>query len=69
MTTQTFPQWLTQQNHRDDPIGDLARDVEHDPTPWATPGTFRHHLTHTGADPAAHKALTLAENEWATRDG
>jgi len=65
MTT-SFAEWLTDQQHRDDPVGDLARDADLDPQPVGTVATFRDRLLDLGVSPATLAALDRAATEWET---
>lgn len=61
-----FQSWLATQGDRDDPVGDLARDVRADPD-W--PGfddlpVLRGYLRNGGAAPEALDALARAFGEW-----
>lgn len=66
-----FMAWLSQQAHRDDPVGDLARDAHSDrkqgcqPERTRTASGLRRHLS-TAHDPipGALAALDRAEAEW-----
>jgi hypothetical protein len=64
----TFTGWLKLQGDRDDPIGDLARDVALDPR-WPlrakTVEAYERYLARRGADPDAIAALFDA---WAEYD-
>lgn len=66
-TNLTFIDWLIRQAHRDDPIGDIARDMLDDPH-WPESGTiladFRDYLTSVRASDLALQALQQAWNEW-----
>lgn len=68
MTTNTFLAWLQAQTDRDDPIGDLAKDVLSDPClPVADCGftALRSHVKWTHhASAAALDALDRAYAEW-----
>lgn len=63
----TFTGWLSKQRHRDDPVGDLARDVRRDPT-WPrraqTLRTFERYLDNRDACLGAMKALKRAWSEY-----
>lgn len=62
----TFLAWLLEQDQRDDPIGDLARDVAADPlapTTDQSPVALYDSLTHR-ADRGALDACTAAWREW-----
>lgn len=65
----TFAAWLARQDHRADPVGDLARDVAADPdAPHGTPGDLPEHVDTRGSTAAAREAVTAAGREWrATR--
>lgn len=63
----TFRRWLTEQRDRDDPVGDIARDVLADSCArglWA-PRSLRRHMvdTHEPIDRALD-AFDRAEAEW-----
>jgi YozE SAM-like fold len=63
-----FTIWLIAQAHRDDWIGDLARDVKHDTT-WPRGSTPRlrelhDYLYDLHALDEAHAALDMAWSEW-----
>ena len=68
MTHETFGAWMRRQAHRDDPVGDLARDLAADPS-----GPADDHVTTvidyvaTVAGSAASSACLAASREWATR--
>jgi uncharacterized protein YozE (UPF0346 family) len=67
MTTYGFTIWLTKQRNRDDPTGDLARDMRRDlcwPRKARSLATFRTHLEDHNADPFAIEALEGAWAEW-----
>ena len=63
-----FSEWLLDQRHRNDPVGDLARDAALDPA-WpaeaATKSAYREHLRTQGAFPGALAALDAAWAEYA----
>lgn len=64
----TFQTWLVKQVDRDDPIGDLARDVDADPY---APGGFyplRAYIRSIGC-PKACDALGAAIREWRRERG
>ena len=64
----TFREWLRQQEHRDDPVGDLARDADRDkhfPRRNAKFRTLVRHLEEQWAIPPAVEALHRAWEEWA----
>ena len=68
----TFTNWLSMQRDRQDPIGDLARDVEKDPR-WPRSGktveSYERYLAQRGADPNGIAALFDAWSEYdAERD-
>lgn len=66
--TATFAQYLDAQLHRDDPVGDLARDAEHDPEPITSPDGLLDRMGRLGASVEALAALARARTEWeATR--
>lgn len=62
----TFNQWLKQQIERDDPIGDVARDVSRDDRckPQNTLVSWRNFLSAAGACQGAHDALDEAWDEY-----
>lgn len=66
MKTITFKKWLKLQEHRDDPVGDLAGDAARDKrrTPGNTLGSWRWHLKYANAHPEALKALEKAWEEY-----
>ena len=63
----SFTQWLQRQRHRNDPIGDIARDAGQDET-WPkrqrTFGAFYAYLEECGACDGALRALRAAWAEW-----
>lgn len=70
----TFGAWLAAQNHRDDPVGDLARDYleqcgcdtgscNHQGRPQSVE-EVRQDLDDHGAIPEAYGALDRAAAEW-----
>lgn len=67
----SFGSWLKAQQHRDDPIGDLAQDflsdikrTEHGwPSHWSAK-TLRHRLMFLAAPDAVFAALDQAVEEW-----
>lgn len=67
----SFGSWLKAQQHRDDPIGDLAQDfladikrTEHPwPSHWSVT-TLRHRLEFQCACDGAFEALDQAVAEW-----
>lgn len=66
----TFRAWLSQQTERDDPVGDLARDVAQDKDYRVTTpeGLHRHVTVIAGPLSPALAAVTRAGCEWgATR--
>lgn len=69
---ETFTKWLLQQAGRDDPIGDLSRDVARDPD-WpagsdANLGELAGYLRSMGACRGALQALRKAWREWSKLD-
>lgn len=60
MNVPTFFQWLREQTHRDDPVGDLARDFCADPEPADSVHRLRQKIT----DPVVRDVLDEAEAEW-----
>ena len=64
----SFKTWLLNQQHRDDPVGDLARDAARDkrfPRRDAKFRTLVRHLEEQWAIPGALEALHRAWEEWA----
>jgi uncharacterized protein YozE (UPF0346 family) len=64
--TQTFTAWLMKQKKRQDPVGDLARDVDADST-WPADATLAElydHLEMRQACNGAFEALKRAWHEW-----
>ena len=67
----SFGSWLKAQQHRDDPIGDLAQDFLADskhtqhgwPSHWSATG-LRHRLMFLAAPDAVFAALDQAVAEW-----
>ena len=67
MDTMTFRQWLAKQENRDDPVGDLARDVKADKRPAPRVNSYKawsDHLHRAGASPAALRAFFAAWREY-----
>jgi hypothetical protein len=63
----TYRFWLWHQHHRDDPVGDLARDCRLDPGLHGrrlTPRTLLRYLHAIGACDGALKAAIRAGNEY-----
>jgi uncharacterized protein YozE (UPF0346 family) len=63
----SFRDWLIRQAHRDDPVGDIARDMLDDPEWPASDGILAEHrdyLTSVNASPVALNALQQAWDEW-----
>lgn len=64
----TFTTWLLGQVKRHDPVGDLARDVEHDRSENGWRGTcvggLRRRMERLGACDSALATLHDAEQEW-----
>lgn len=62
-----FTRWLCRQWRRDDPVGDLARDVRQDPD-WPsrarTLAAYERYLVECGACDGAVRALRRAWHEW-----
>jgi uncharacterized protein YozE (UPF0346 family) len=59
----TFFRWLLQQRHRQDAVGDLARDAGRDPSfgrRSRTPQSTERHLTGQGACDGAIRAAAAA---------
>lgn len=72
MKTPTFRKWLSDQRKRQDPVGDLARDVAADaefPGSRATYDLIRAHLEDVGASPNALAALDRAIAEYQASTG
>lgn len=70
MTRPAFADWLIQQDQRNDPVGDLARDFDRDlmdgcASRALTAHAMREHLeyVHNASSPALD-ALDAAEAEW-----
>ncbi len=65
----TFTDWLMAQLHRDDPVGDLARDAARDPR-WPAGATSREavldHLFDQGAMDRAAEVVYRAWDEYAS---
>jgi hypothetical protein len=65
----TFRRWLTEQRDRDDPVGDVARDILADgcASGLSAPRSLRRHMVdaHAPIDPALD-AFDRAEAEWRT---
>jgi len=61
---QTFRQWLKQQEKRDDPVGDLARDVKADRPGVSSVEGLRRVLEEHGAFQGAMDALETAAGEY-----
>ena len=62
-----FKVWLKTQTHRDEPVGDIARDAVGDrcwPKGNAKLGTLIEHLESHGASSPAIEALRDAYGEW-----
>ena len=64
----TLHDYLTAQVHRDDPVGDLARDYTEGlrigvHPPIATVAAFRTHLEHVGAPRPVLEALEMTRSE------
>lgn len=62
----TFGAWLKKQAKRDDPVGDLARDVAQDrEAPLSmTPRKLRNHMLARHASSLALETLDMAATEW-----
>jgi uncharacterized protein YozE (UPF0346 family) len=63
----TFRAWLREQQHRDDPVGDLARVADQDnrfPRRNAKLRKLVRHLEEQEAVPGAKEALHRAWGEW-----
>lgn len=71
MSRRSFTAWLhlRRQQRRDDPVGDLARDVAIDPD-WPrgvrSLAAFDRYLESCGACDGAHRSLRRAYAEWLT---
>lgn len=54
--------WLATQQHRDDPIGDLARDNAHDPETeaWDSPSSFVQYIGSVGSVEIQEAAINAA---------
>ena len=67
-TDMNFADWLLAQTHRDDAVGDLARDFAepgpHDVVGASTVDDVRAELDDYNADPAAYRTLDEAAVEW-----
>jgi hypothetical protein len=63
----TFPDWLVRQAHRDDPVGDIARDMLDDPR-WPNGerllAEYFDYLIAERASQLALQALQQAWDEW-----
>lgn len=62
-----FKRWLRTQKHREDPVGDLARDAARDRCWPRGSASLRHlekHLEKHDAIPEAIEALRRAFSEW-----
>lgn len=68
MTRESFGAWMRRQQHRDDPVGDLARDLEADPLGPADERitTVFDYVASVGSDVAV-TACIAASREWSTR--
>lgn len=66
MQNKTFNKWLREQEDRDDPVGDLARDVSRDSrrVPRNNHVAWRTFLWYGGASEAALQAFELAWKEY-----
>lgn len=58
-----FSKWLLNQQHRDDPIGDLARDVVADRN-WPSAGNLDSYLDYLADMHAAAIAIDVLEKAW-----
>jgi hypothetical protein len=63
---QEFGRWLRQQRRRDDPVGDLARDVIRSGCRARTALGVRQRLDEHDASDGARQALSRAIHEYAT---
>jgi hypothetical protein len=65
----SFLTWLGGQQHRADPVGDLARDSAHDPDAeaWSSPSAFVQYVGNIGSI-EAHEAAIIAAAEYLTWD-
>ncbi|MAG24105.1 hypothetical protein CMI47_00870 [Candidatus Pacearchaeota archaeon] len=62
-----FTRWLLEQEHRNDPVGDLARDAKLDKDWPSCPGSldlFRGHLIRRGGGSEVRHALGSAWTEF-----
>lgn len=59
----TFTDWLLTQKHRDDPVGDLARDAAQDPT-WPKEETLDSHIDHMESRGACAGAIEALAQTW-----
>ena len=62
----SFLEWIREQSDRDDPIGDLSKDIKRDPTNNLDDDkdAWMGHLALSGACPEAIEALEQAWNEY-----
>ena len=60
----TFKRWLARQRKRDDPVGDLARDVFQDCRRWTSARTLKGVLSHLSSLGACRGAMKAAERAW-----
>lgn len=61
---ENFGVWLLMQRHRNDLVGDLARDFANAGGPGHTPAEVRKHMTLSSASCYALNALDVALEEW-----
>jgi hypothetical protein len=64
----TFINWLRQQTHRNDAIGDLAADCERDQAEVRSILQLRDRMIALGGCPEAFEALDRALEEWRKKD-
>ena len=64
MSENRFGIWLLEQRHRNDPVGDLARDYAYGEGPMGTSNQVRAHLKAAGASRVALAAFNMAVTEW-----
>lgn len=64
MSEDHFGVWLLMQRHRNDPVGDLARDFGSSGGPAGSPDAALRHLIAGGAQRGARAAFDQALAEW-----
>lgn len=64
MTKSGYRKWLDQQVHRQDVVGDLARDVQNDPNDPQNTNQMFDRMVSAGADYHAFRALDVSLAEW-----